>query len=177
MSFRLGTGSSEDSPPANVENEICHGPSRTRASPSGRFVCAPSNLKPGANVPCRNDFLKPIGYLNEVELSELRTDANAVDNWLMESQIESKLDADVVATRVLAARLGSRTMTHKVSASNNDSGVTDRLVELLTGSFWRPVVAASMPLAIGIVIGATTLAPDSDWMMAEQYAFALVVEE
>ena len=115
--------------------------------------------------------------LNEVELSELRTDANAVDNWLMESQIESKLDADVVATRVLAARLGSRTMTHKVSASNNDSGVTDRLVELLTGSFWRPVVAASMPLAIGIVIGATTLAPDSDWMMAEQYAFALVVEE
>ena len=115
--------------------------------------------------------------LNEVELSELRTDANAVDNWLMESQIESKLDADIVATRVLAARLGSRTMTHKVSASNNDSGVTDRLVELLTGSFWRPVVAASMPLAIGIVIGATTLAPDSDWMMAEQYAFALVVEE
>jgi hypothetical protein len=34
-----------------------------------------------------------------------------------------------------------------------------------------------MPLVIGMVIGATMLAPDSDWMMAEQYAFALVVEE
>ena len=115
--------------------------------------------------------------LNEVELTALRADANAVDNWLMESQIESKLDADVLAARVLAARLGSRTMTHEVSTPHNDSGVTERLVELLTGSFWRPIVAASMPLAIGMVIGATTLAPDSDWMMAEQYAFALVVEE
>ena len=115
--------------------------------------------------------------LNDVELTALRADANAVDNWLMESQIESKLDADVLAARVLAARLGSRTMTHEVSTPHNDSGVTERLVELLTGSFWRPIVAASMPLAIGMVIGATTLAPDSDWMMAEQYAFALVVEE
>ena len=115
--------------------------------------------------------------LNKVELTTLRADANAIDNWLMESQIESKLDADVLAARVLAAKLGSRTRTHEVAAPNNDSGVTDRLVELLTGSFWRPVVAASMPLAIGMVIGATTLAPDSDWMMAEQYAFALVVEE
>ena len=115
--------------------------------------------------------------LNEVELTALRADANAVDNWLMESQIESKLDADVLAVRVLAARLGSRTMTHEVSAPHNDSGVTDRLLALLTGTFWRPVVAASMPLAIGMVIGATTLAPESDWMMAEQYAFALVVEE
>ena len=115
--------------------------------------------------------------LNEVELSELRAQANAIDSWLMESRIESKLDADVLAARVLAAKLGSRTMTHEVAAPNNGSSVSDRLVELLTGSFWRPVVAASMPLAIGIVIGATTLAPESDWMMAEQYAFALVVEE
>ena len=68
-------------------------------------------------------------------------------------------------------------MTHTMATSDNDSGVTDRLLELLTGSFWRPVVAASMPLAIGMVIGATTLAPESDWMMAEQYAFALVGEE
>ena len=115
--------------------------------------------------------------LNEVELSELRADAIAIDNWLMESRIESKLDADVLAARVLAARLGSRTMTHEVGPPNNDSGVTDWLLELLAGSFWRPVVAASMPLAIGLVLGATTLAPESDWMMAEQYAFALVVEE
>ena len=116
-------------------------------------------------------------YLNEVDLTALRADANAVDNWLMESQIESKLDADVLAARVLAAKLGSRSMTHAMAISDNDSGLTDRLLELLTGSFWRPVVAASMPLAIGMVIGATTLAPESDWMMAEQYAFALVVEE
>ena len=115
--------------------------------------------------------------LNKVELTTLRVDANAIDNWLMESQIESKLDADVLAARVLAAKLGSRNMTHAMATSDNDSGVTDRLLELLTGSFWRPVVAASMPLAIGMVIGATTLAPESDWMMAEQYAFALVVEE
>ena len=115
--------------------------------------------------------------LNKVELTTLRADANAIDNWLMESQIESKLDADVLAARVLAAKLGSRNMTHAMATSDNDSGVIDRLLELLTGSFWRPVVAASMPLAIGMVIGATTLAPDSDWMMAEQYAFALVVEE
>ena len=116
-------------------------------------------------------------YLNEEELSELRADATAVDNWLLQSRIESKLDADGLAARVLAARLGSRTMTHEVRAPNNDSGVTDRLLELLTGSFWRPVVAASMPLAIGLVLGATTLSPESDWMMAEQFAFALVVEE
>ena len=115
--------------------------------------------------------------LNKVELTTLRADANAIDNWLMESQIESKLDADVLAARVLAAKLGSRNMTHAMATSDNDSGVADRLLELLTGSFWRPVVAASMPLAIGMVIGATTLAPESDWMMAEQYAFALVVEE
>ena len=68
-------------------------------------------------------------------------------------------------------------MTHSMATADNDSGLSDRLLELLTGSFWRPVVAASMPLAIGMVIGATTLAPESDWMMAEQYAFALVVEE
>ena len=116
-------------------------------------------------------------YLNEEELSELRADATAVDNWLLQSRIESKLDADGLAARVLAARLGSRTMTHEVGAPNNDSGVTDRLLELLTGSFWRPVVAASMPLAIGLVLGATTLSPESEWMMAEQFAFALVVEE
>ena len=115
--------------------------------------------------------------LNEVELTALRADANAVDNWLMESQIESKLDADALAARVLAAKLGSRNMTPAMTTSDTDNGLTDRLVELLTGSFWRPVVAASMPLAIGMVIGATTLAPESDWMMAEQYAFALVVEE
>lgn len=115
--------------------------------------------------------------LNEAELISPRADANAVDNWLMESQIESKLNADVLAARVLAAKLGSRNMTHAMATSDNDSGVTDRLLELLTGSFWRPVLAASMPLAIGMVIGANTLAPDSDWMMAEQYAFALVVEE
>ncbi len=115
--------------------------------------------------------------LNEEALTALRADAEAVDNWLMESQIESALDADAVAARVLAAKLGSRNMTHTMATSDNDSGVTDRLLELLTGSFWRPVVAASMPLAIGMVIGATTLAPESDWMMAEQYAFALVGEE
>ena len=115
--------------------------------------------------------------LNEVELTALRADAKAVDRWLLESRIESTLDADVLAARVLAARLGSRTMTHATATSDNDSGLTDRLLELLTGSFWRPVVAASMPLAIGMVLGATTLAPESDWMMAEQYAFALVVEE
>lgn len=115
--------------------------------------------------------------MNKVELTSLRADANAIDNWLMESQIESKLDADALAARVLAAKLGSRNMTHAMATSDNNSGVTDRLLELLTGSFWRPVVAASMPLAIGMVIGATTLAPESDWMMAEQYAFALVVEE
>ena len=115
--------------------------------------------------------------LNEEALTALRADAEAVDNWLMESQIESALDADAVAARVLAAKLGSRNMTHTMATSDNDSGVIDRLLELLTGSFWRPVVAASMPLAIGMVIGATTLAPESDWMMAEQYAFALVGEE
>lgn len=115
--------------------------------------------------------------LNEAELISLRADANAVDNWLMESQIESSLDADALAARVLAANLGSRNMTHAMATSDNGNGVADRLLELLTGSFWRPVVAASMPLAIGMVIGATMLAPDSDWMMAEQYAFALVVEE
>ena len=95
----------------------------------------------------------------------------------MESQIESSLDADALAAKVLAANLGSRTMTHSMATADNDSGLSDRLLELLAGSFWRPVVAASMPLAIGMVIGATTLAPDSDWMMAEQYAFALVAEE
>ena len=116
-------------------------------------------------------------YSNEAELNALRADANAIDNWLMESEIESSLDADVLAAKVLAANLGSRNMTHAMATSDNDSGVADRLLELLTGSFWRPVVAASMPLAIGMVIGATTLAPESDWMMAEQYAFALVVEE
>ena len=114
---------------------------------------------------------------NEAELISLRADANAVDNWLMESQIESSLDADALAAKVLAANLGSRTMTHSMATADNDSGLSDRLLELLTGSFWRPLVAASMPLAIGMVIGATTLAPESDWMMAEQYAFALVVEE
>ena len=116
-------------------------------------------------------------YSNEAELNALRADANAIDNWLMESEIESSLDADALAAKVLAANLGSRNMTHAMATSDNDSGVADRLLELLTGSFWRPVVAASMPLAIGMVIGATTLAPESDWMMAEQYAFALVVEE
>ena len=115
--------------------------------------------------------------LNEAELISPRADANAVDNWLMESQIESSLDADALAAKVLAAKSGSRTMTHAMATSDNDSGISDRLVELLTGSFWRPVVAASMPLAIGLVLGATTLAPESDWMMAEQYAFALVAEE
>ena len=68
-------------------------------------------------------------------------------------------------------------MTHAMATGDNDSGLTDRLLQLLTGSFWRPVVAACMPLAIGMMIGATTLAPESDWMMAEQYAFALVIEE
>ena len=117
------------------------------------------------------------GIDNEVELTTLRADASVVDNWLMESKIESSLDADALAAKVLAANLGSRTMTHAMTTADNDSGISDRLVELLTGSFWRPVVAASMPLAIGMVLGATMLAPESDWMMAEQYAFALVVEE
>ena len=115
--------------------------------------------------------------LNEAECISLGADANAVDNWLMESQIESKLDADALAARVLAAKLGSRNMTHAMATGDNNSGLTDRLLQLLTGSFWRPVVAACMPLAIGMMIGATTLAPESDWMMAEQYAFALVIEE
>ena len=115
--------------------------------------------------------------LNEMELCAMRADAATVDRWLLESRIESKLDADVLAAQVLAAKLGSRNMRREPATPINDSGTIDRLLELVAGSLWRPVVAASMPLAIGMVLGATTLAPESDWMMAEQYAFALVVEE
>ena len=49
-----------------------------------------------------------------------------------------------------SARREFRVADHDAFGNNadNDSGLSDRLLELLTGSFWRPVVAASMPLAI-----------------------------
>jgi len=44
-------------------------------------------------------------------------------------------------------------------------------------NWWRPAIAAMLPLALGIAIGASNVTVNEDWEASEQYVFSLGYEE
>lgn len=55
--------------------------------------------------------------------------------------------------------------------------VLDWLTPSAPSDFWRPAVAAMVPLALGVAIGVGTAADSADWSTTEAYVFAPYVLE
>lgn len=104
------------------------------------------------------------------ELERVLREEEALDGLLSSYQVEPLSNPALVAAQIA-------TEPRQLDFGAKLSLILEGLAETMLAATWKPAIAASVVLVVGIGVGSIALDPVEDWAQAEQYSFALIGEE
>ena len=105
------------------------------------------------------------------QFRQILSEEASLDSLLQQSARVATLDATHIAQQI------ARRLPQQLTLSQRLSRGLEVVAESLSSDVWKPALAASCTLSVGIAFGSTTYEPVEDWSQAEQYSFTVVGEE